>query len=49
MRRALEEFRIEGVKTTIELHQRLLAHEDFAAGQVHTRWLEDEVLGGVTA
>ncbi|MEX2356634.1 MAG: acetyl-CoA carboxylase biotin carboxylase subunit [Thermaerobacterales bacterium] len=46
MRRALAEFRLEGVKTTIELHQRILSHADFESGRSHTNWLEDELLGG---
>jgi acetyl-CoA carboxylase biotin carboxylase subunit len=37
---ALERYRIEGVKTTIPLHRRLLASPAFRAGAVHTRFLE---------
>lgn len=44
MRRALDEFRIEGVKTTLELYRQVLDHPDFRAGRVHTRWLEEELL-----
>lgn len=40
MKRALFEFRIEGVKTTIGFHQRLLEHPEFIAGNVDTRFLE---------
>ncbi len=39
-RRALEEFTIEGVKTTIPLHRRILDHPDFQKGQVSTKFLE---------
>jgi acetyl-CoA carboxylase biotin carboxylase subunit len=41
MLRALSEFRIEGVKTTIPFHLRLLTHEKFRAGDVSTRFLEE--------
>jgi len=40
MRRALSEFRIEGVKTTIPLHQKILEHPAFADGQVDTTFIE---------
>ena len=46
--RALREFRIEGVPTNVELLERLLEHPDFAAGRVHTRFVEErmaEILG----
>lgn len=38
--RALKEFRIEPIKTTIPLHQRVLEHADFKAGGVDIHWLE---------
>ncbi len=41
MLRALMEFRIEGVKTTIPFHLKLLKHEKFRAGDVSTRFLEE--------
>ena len=44
MKRALEEFVIEGIKTTIPLHQRILAHADFQKGHVSTRFL-DRLMG----
>jgi acetyl-CoA carboxylase, biotin carboxylase subunit len=40
MAAALERYRIEGVKTTIPLHRRVLASPAFRAGAVHTRFLE---------
>jgi acetyl-CoA carboxylase, biotin carboxylase subunit len=40
MKRALEMTVIEGVETTIPLHQRILANEDFLAGRYHTHFLE---------
>jgi acetyl-CoA carboxylase biotin carboxylase subunit len=39
-RRALELFIVEGVKTTIPLHLRLLEEPDVLAGRVSTKWLE---------
>jgi acetyl-CoA carboxylase, biotin carboxylase subunit len=41
MIRALLEFRIEGVKTTIPFHLKLLQHEKFRSGDVSTRFLEE--------
>ncbi|MGH8998523.1 MAG: biotin/lipoyl-containing protein, partial [Acidimicrobiia bacterium] len=41
--RALDEFTIEGVPSTIPAHQAVLAHDDFAAARHSTRWLEEEV------
>jgi acetyl-CoA carboxylase biotin carboxylase subunit len=40
MRRALEMFIVEGVKTTIPLHRRILANPDFQAGNFDTHFLE---------
>ena len=37
---ALGRYRIEGVKTTVPLHRRILASPAFRAGAVHTRFLE---------
>jgi acetyl-CoA carboxylase biotin carboxylase subunit len=39
MARALEMFIVEGVYTTIPLHRRLLANDDFRAGRFHTNFL----------
>ncbi len=41
LRRALNEFVIEGVKTTIPLHQALLDDPEFQEGQYTIKWLED--------
>jgi acetyl-CoA carboxylase biotin carboxylase subunit len=38
--RALAEMRIEGIKTTIPVHQRILADEEFRQGKFSTQWLE---------
>jgi acetyl-CoA/propionyl-CoA carboxylase biotin carboxyl carrier protein len=43
MLRALDEFEIEGVRTTIPAHKVLLAHDDFRAARHSTKWVEDEV------
>ena len=40
MLRALDEFVIMGVKTTIPLHKRILRHPKFAKGEYTTRFLE---------
>ena len=39
-RRALEEYRLEGIKNTIPLHLRLLDDEAFRSGEYHTGYLE---------
>jgi acetyl-CoA carboxylase biotin carboxylase subunit len=41
LRRALEEFVIEGMKTTIPLHQKLINEPDFLAGDYTIKWLEE--------
>jgi acetyl-CoA carboxylase, biotin carboxylase subunit len=41
MRTALAECVIEGIKTNIPLHLRILEHPDFRAGKTHTRFLEE--------
>jgi len=40
MRRALDEFVIEGIKTTIPLHKRIMNDPDFQKGRVSTGFLE---------
>jgi acetyl-CoA carboxylase, biotin carboxylase subunit len=40
MRRALEMFVVEGIYTTIPLHQRILADPDFIAGKTDTNFLK---------
>jgi acetyl-CoA carboxylase biotin carboxylase subunit len=41
MRRALDEYVIEGVFTTIPFHLRLLNHEKFVEGDFNTKFLEE--------
>ncbi|NEU29598.1 acetyl-CoA carboxylase biotin carboxylase subunit [bacterium LRH843] len=40
MKRALEEFEVEGVATTIPFHLRLLNHDTFVSGHFNTKFLE---------
>ncbi|MBP6334419.1 MAG: acetyl-CoA carboxylase biotin carboxylase subunit [Bacteroidia bacterium] len=44
MERALSEFVVEGVKTTIPFHQQLMRHEDFRSGNYTTKFLEGFVM-----
>jgi acetyl-CoA carboxylase, biotin carboxylase subunit len=41
LRRALEEMVVEGVKTSIPLHQRLLQEPDILSGDYSIKWLEE--------
>ena len=40
LKRALEEFVVEGMKTTIPLHQNLVRNPEFLAGDYTIKWLE---------
>lgn len=40
MKRALDEFIIEGIKTTISFHKKVLNHPDFIKGSVNTSFIE---------
>jgi acetyl-CoA/propionyl-CoA carboxylase biotin carboxyl carrier protein len=42
-RRALKEFKVTGVATTIPAHLAVLDHPDFVAGTHHTKWMEESV------
>jgi len=44
MRRSLDEFVIEGIKTTIDLHKILLNHEKFLNSDFNVSWLDKEKL-----
>jgi len=44
---ALDEFEIEGVETTRELHRAVLSHDDFRNDEINTRWLETSLLPSV--
>ena len=45
MRGALARMLVHGVETTLAFHRRVLDHPDFVAGAVHTRWVEEELMG----
>ena len=45
MRRALDEFAVEGIKTTIPLHRRIVDAPEFQAGDYTIHWLEGFVAG----
>ncbi|OIK20594.1 acetyl-CoA carboxylase biotin carboxylase subunit [Bacillus amyloliquefaciens] len=46
MKRALSEFVIEGIETTIPFHLKLLEHETFVSGEFNTKFLETyDVIG----
>ena len=47
MRRALEEYVILGVKTSIPFHRRMLDDPQFLSGQVHTQFLEGWLTKGL--
>lgn len=40
--RALNEFEIEGIKTTIPFHKKILANRKFVEGDIHTHFIEEE-------
>ncbi|NMM11100.1 MAG: biotin/lipoyl-binding protein [Polaromonas sp.] len=51
-RRALQEFRIEGVATVLPFHRAVMAHPDFVSEEpfkVHTRWIETNFANTVAA
>ncbi|MGE5722645.1 MAG: acetyl-CoA carboxylase biotin carboxylase subunit [Sphingomonadales bacterium] len=41
LRRALEEFVVDGMRTTIPLHQKLVDDPEFRAGEYSIKWLEE--------
>lgn len=44
MRRALKEFKVEGIKTTIPFHINMMDNEDFQKSRIHTKYLEQKML-----
>lgn len=42
MQAALRDFVVHGVTSNVDFMQDVLAHPDFAAGRVYTRWVEDQ-------
>lgn len=45
MKRALDEFKVEGVRTTIAMHRVLLDDPDFQAGRIHINFLSGKFAG----
>lgn len=45
MARALDEFQVEGVKTTIDMHKTLMADEAFRNGDIHINFLGERFKG----
>ena len=43
MRRALREYRIVGIETSIPLHRRIFSDPDFQAGRIDTSYLKDKL------
>ncbi|TSE06397.1 MULTISPECIES: acetyl-CoA carboxylase biotin carboxylase subunit [Aquimarina] len=41
MKRALDEFVVEGIKTTVPFHRQLMDHPDYVAGNYTTKFMED--------
>ncbi len=46
MQRALGEMVVEGIHTTIPLHQKIMAHDYFHKGDVYTDFLPKHIFGG---
>ena len=44
MRRALSECAVTGVSTTIEFHLQLLERPEFLQGNIHTKFIEQDML-----
>ena len=42
MKRSLDEFIIDGIQTTIELHKKLLSHKKFISSDFNVSWLDKE-------
>ena len=40
--RSLDEFVVEGITTTIDLHKKILHHKKFIESSFDTNWLEKE-------
>ncbi len=47
LRRAIDEFHITGIKTTLPLHRRIVDAPEFQAGEYTIHWLERFVAGGL--
>ncbi len=40
--RALDEFKIEGIKTTIPFYKKIITNKNFISGNIHTHFIEEE-------
>ena len=49
MRNALAEMVVEGIKTNIPLHLRILQNPAFAKADFYTKWIEEVLLGTAKA
>ncbi len=47
MKRALDEFVIEGIKTTIPFHRQLMEHPDYVSGDYTTKFMEDFIMESI--
>ena len=47
MKRALDEFVIEGIKTTIPFHRQLMEHPDYISGDYTTKFMEDFIIESI--
>jgi acetyl-CoA carboxylase biotin carboxylase subunit len=41
--RALDEIKIEGIKTTVPFHKKIIENENFKLGKIHTHFIEEEL------
>ena len=41
--RALDEFKIEGIKTTIPFYKKIIKNKNFISGNIHTHFIEEEI------
>jgi acetyl-CoA carboxylase biotin carboxylase subunit len=48
MKRALDEFVIEGVKTTVDFHRQLMMDKDYIEGRYTTKFMEDFVIEDIS-
>jgi acetyl-CoA/propionyl-CoA carboxylase biotin carboxyl carrier protein len=46
MLRALDEFEVEGIPTTMPFHRWILDTEEFRLGAMHTKWVEEALAAG---
>ncbi|MDD5600173.1 MAG: acetyl-CoA carboxylase biotin carboxylase subunit [Actinomycetota bacterium] len=42
-KRALDEFKIEGIKTTIPFYKKIIQNKNFQKGNIHTHFIEEEM------